>query len=149
MTTTTFPRTRCVQRPPGRRPTGSILFAALICLLVVMSMVAAMLKSALSARRQIRVERNLRQTELLLHAGAERAAFRLSHDDIYHGETWSIPAAELSGQDAGQVEIQASQDSETTKWRVHLVAEYPFGSERSIRRSLTVIVPSYTPRVQE
>ena len=137
------------KRHGSPRPAGSILFAALVCLLVVMAMVAAMLQSALHGRQQIRVQRNLRQTELLLQAGADRAAIRLIREADYRGETWTIPADALAGQEEGQVTIQASRETEAAPWRVRVVAEYPFGSRRSVRRSLNFYVPLQTPSIQE
>src|SRR5215212_2333351 len=75
---------------------GAVLVAALVCLLIVMAMLGAMLKGTLIAQRQLHRERDLRQTELLLQAGSDRAAYRLGTDAQYHGETWKLPAKAIA-----------------------------------------------------
>jgi hypothetical protein len=121
-----------------------VLAAALVCLLIVMGMLAGMLKGALRERRQMRQERDLRQTELLVEAGANRAAFRLAADDSYAGETWNVPTGEIIGLGAGQVVIEVARketdedetdDNDDGPWQVRVVAEYPLGGESSIRRT--------------
>ena len=135
-------------RKGRRRRRGAVMVAALFCLLIVMAMIGTMLQGALRARRQLHTERNLRQAELLLQAGADRASFRLASEAGYQGETWAPPREATVGR--GQVTIEALRDSDTKPWRVHIVAEYPLGSERSIRRSRTFLFfPSAMPRVQE
>jgi hypothetical protein len=138
-------RRRC-----GRRfSPGAVLVAALVCLLIVTSLVGGMLQGALRARRQLHVERDLRQTELLLQAGLERGVFRLTNEDDYRGETWNIPAEALHRQGAGRVLVEASRQTEGEPWRLYVVAEYPVGGEMSIRRSRTVSIKSSTSQDQE
>ena len=112
-----------------------MLVVALVCLLIVMSLLGGMLKGALRERRQLRQQRDLRQAELLLEAGADRAAFRLAADADYAGETWSVPAEEIIGLGAGQVEIETVRDASDGPFQVRVVAEYPLGGESSIRRT--------------
>ena len=130
--------TRCVR--PRRR--GTILVVALVCLLIVMTLVALLLQGALRARRQLRAERDRRQAELLLAAGIERAALRLADEADYRGETWELPAEAIVGTGSGQVTISAAREAADRPWQVYVVAEYPLGSELSIRRSRTVLVSS-------
>ncbi|MFV2067974.1 MAG: hypothetical protein ACC645_13455 [Pirellulales bacterium] len=131
----------------SRRRSGAVLVAALVCLLIVTAMIGTMLERAVSARRQLRVERDRRQAELLLQAGVDRAALRLVRQTDYQGETWMTPEEVMAGR--GQVTIEALRASDTTSWRVHVIAEYPFGSERSIRRSRTFVLPSPLSAIQE
>jgi hypothetical protein len=124
-----------------------VLAVALVCLLIVMGLLAGMLKGALRERRQMRQERDLRQTELLVEAGADRAAVRLAADDGYDGETWNVPAEEIIGLGAGQVLIEVTRDAsaedrEDAPWLVRIVAEYPLGGETSIRRTRSFTVRS-------
>jgi hypothetical protein len=134
------PRTRANTRQ------GAVLVAALVCLLVVMAMLGAMLKGALLAQRQLHRERDLRQTELLLQAGSDRAAYRLANDANYRGENWKLPANAIVDNGEGQVTIEASATGAPSVWSVKVVAEYPLGGETSIRRSRTFQVPSQNPR---
>ena len=128
---------------------GAVLIAALVCLLVVMSILGSMLQGAIVARRQLHAERDLRQTELLLQAGVDRAAFRLAGESDYRGETWEIPAEEIIGLGNGRVTIAATRASDTTPWQLDVIAEYPVGSQRSVRRSGTFFVQSQPTQMQE
>jgi Tfp pilus assembly protein PilX len=132
--------------PSARR--GTVLIVALVCLLIGMTLVCALLQGTLRARRQLRVERDRRQTELLLQAGLDRAALRLAKETDYRGESWDIPAASLSGNSAALVTIKVSREADDHPWQIHVVAEYPAGSELSIRRSRTVLLQN-TEQPQE
>jgi hypothetical protein len=134
------------------RHSGVILFIALISLLIVMAILGQMLRTSLQAQRQLHPERDLRQTELLLQAGADRAAYRLANQADYRGETWRLPAASIVGAGDGEVTIAASRDSDQQPWHVHVIAEYPHGGVSTIRRSRTFLVPtqiSQSPQSQE
>jgi hypothetical protein len=134
---------------PGSCRRGAVLVAALVCLLIVMAMLGAMLRGTLRARMQMHVQRDLRQCELLLEAGVERAAFRLASEADYRGETWAVPADSVVGSGEGQVTIAATRAADDQPWQLSVAAEYPLGSDSSIRRSRTVFVPSKTIPFQE
>lgn len=124
------------QRQPQK---GAVLICVIICLAVATLLLAGMLKGTLLTMRQIRTERHLRQTEWLVQAGAERAAFRLASDVEYTGEVWSLAAQEIAGTDPGVVSISVSRDS-TDRARVRVVAEFPSGSVASIRRTREFLI---------
>lgn len=135
--TTSFKR-----RPPiRRRRRGAILVVAMVCLLVVTAIVGAMLHRAIVARRQLHAERNLRQTELLADAGAERALRRVADDAEYRGETWRLSAGQIIGRDPGEVTIQLTHGADDEPWSVRVVAAYPADSEVSVRRTRTFTIP--------
>jgi hypothetical protein len=123
--------------------------AALVALLIVMTILGNMLEGTLRARRQLRAERDRRQTELLVDAGADRAAARLSADVNYRGETWSLPSQAIAGSGDGQVAIEVIRGEDEAQRQVRVVAEYPIGSASSIRRSRTFAVRFPTPQGQE
>ena len=149
------------RRPPQtrrhRRP-AAILIVALVTLLVVSSLVLSMVKRALDDRRQLRQEHELQQVELLVDAGLRRAAIRLAADADFDGETWDIPATELSGHCDARIVIEVApapadvslaEDSPTEgsddepaseAQLIRVIAEYPVGSETSIRRTRTVTI---------
>lgn len=126
--------------PRGSSSRGVVLVAALVCLLVVTGIVGGMLQSAVRARRQLHAERDLRQTELLLDAGAARAASRLANEPEYDGETWRLAAAEIIGRDAGVVTIRTAPADDENSWQAEVLAEYPAGGESSIRRTRTFVI---------
>ena len=131
-----------------QRRRGMVLVAALVCLVVVMALLGHMLVGALRTGRQMHRERDRRQCELLLQAGQGRAALRIAADASYAGEVWNIPAAEIGGQSEGQVTIQVSKNANSPP-HIRVLAEYPRGSEHSIRRSRSALLPSTNPLSQE
>jgi type II secretory pathway component PulK len=132
------------QKPPhAHRPKGgAVMVAALVCLLIVMSILGSMLHAALRAQRQLRVERDRRQVEFLLQAGVNRAVERLSTDSAFRGDTWSLPTEAIVGRGRGSVSSEVSPASNEQSWQIRIVAEYPAGSEWSIRRSRSFLVPA-------
>ncbi len=123
---------------------GSVLVAALVCLAIIVAMLSSMLVAAVRTTRQLRAERDLRQCELLLQAGADRAAYRIASDRNYRGETWTVAAVELAGVGDGKVTIEPGPEQQLT-----ITAEYPAGSETSIRRSRNFKFPSSQSSAQE
>jgi Tfp pilus assembly protein PilX len=124
---------------------GAVLVAALVCMLVVMTLIGTMLQGTLRARRQMRVERDRRQAELLVDAGLSRAALRLSRDVEYRGESWQLTPEQIVGRGGGLVTIAASRAAADKPWQVHVVAEYPLGGGFSIQRSRTFPVETTQP----
>jgi hypothetical protein len=106
-------------------------------LLIVTALVGNMLRGAITARRHLHAERDRRQTELLLQAGADRAARRLASDAQYRGDTWELPADAIVGNGAGRVTTELSRPAGSGQWQAHIVAEYPLGRDIPIRRSQT------------
>jgi hypothetical protein len=85
------------------------------------------------------LEKHLRQTEWLVEAGVERAAFRLMNDEEYNGEQWPLPADEIVGTHPGLVSITVRRESMGPA-TVRVVAEYPAGEATSIRRTREFLV---------
>jgi hypothetical protein len=103
-------------------------------LLVIMTLVGQMLLSAVRTGRQWKVERDARQCELLLQAGMNRALEQLSKNADYQGSTHELPAEQIIAQGAGRVVIDVTRPSEN-QVELRVAAEYPLGSEHSVRRS--------------
>src|SRR5258708_3419668 len=127
---------------PNQRRRGAVMVVALVCLLIVVGIIGNMLRGALRDRRALLAERDLRETELILQAGVDRAAYRLAGDPDYHGETWRPTAEQILGRGAGEVTIETSREAADKPWQIRVVAEYPLGGELSVRRSRTLLIPS-------
>ena len=127
-------------RPANRR--GLMVIVALVCLLVVMSIVGSMLKNAMFSRRELLTERDRRQSELLLQAGANRAAMRLSVDPGFEGDTWELPAAAIVSSGSGRVVTEVTRSEDSRTWDIAVIAEYPLGRDFPIRRSHTFRITS-------
>jgi hypothetical protein len=137
-----FNSTYPCRRRVREKKRGAILIAALVCLAIVMGLLGSMLAGAIRTGRQLHAERDLRQCELLLAAGVDRAMLRLATEPDYRGETWTLPAAEMIAGGDGVVTIDVALDATQQPWPFKVSAEYPAGSERSIRRSRTILLPS-------
>jgi hypothetical protein len=112
-------------------------------------MLGVMLQTAVRARRQLTVERDRRQAELLLQAGADRAAYRLASEADYRGETWKLDSDAIVGNGSANVTIAAERAAEPAEWRVQVVAEYPLDSHRAIRRSQSFFIQPNLPTGKE
>jgi hypothetical protein len=122
-----------------RRKRGVVLVCVVVCLAVATLLIGAMLKRTLLTRRQIRTEKHLRQADWLMQAGAERAAYRLAKDVEYNGEQWSLKADTIAGRKPGLVNISVRRES-PDRASVRVVAEYPSGEAKSIRRTREYLV---------
>lgn len=131
---------------------GLVLIAALVCLVVSMAIVGTMLKAAIAARRQLHTERDLRQTELLLQAGFERAAFQLASNTAFSGDTWNLADDEIIGRGAGRVTTnieRAANGGRASSWQIHVLAEYPLGRDFPIQRSQTFTIAANALPLEE
>ncbi len=132
-------------RTSFKRRRAGVLIAALVCLSIVMALVGCMLLAALQAGRQLHVQRDLRQCELLLAAGVARAVNLASNSAEYRGEKWRMSAEQIIGNAAGEVTIEIVPDTGGEKRQLLVVAEYPLGDVASIRRSQTILDPFTRP----
>jgi len=132
-----------------RQRRAAILIAALVCLAIVMALVGGMLLSALRSARQLRTERDLRQCQLLLTAGIARAKAQLADSPDYRSEVWRLEAEKISNSAVGEVTIRINANAPPNQRQIDVIAEYPLGSETSIRRSQTIFVPITRPARQE
>lgn len=101
-------------RPASRR--GSLIVCVLACLLIASTIIASTTRSALQRRRNVHVEHQLRQTELLLDAGVLRAARQLRVSRDFVGETWR-PAGAISRFDGARVEIRVAKNPQNDNLR--------------------------------
>jgi hypothetical protein len=131
-------RDSVTRKLPCRRRQASILICVLVCLAVATALVVQTTHSALRARRDMRTERQLRQTELLLEAGVQRAAQRLAANVEYSGETWILSPESIPGSSLARIEITVpSLDDGDWPRRVQVVAQLSAGGLNAIQRSYT------------
>jgi hypothetical protein len=129
-------------RPIERR--AVVLMSVLVCLAVAMSLFLVWLKTAALERRQLQVQQDRMQAEILADAGLDRAAAQLLSASDYSAETWQIGPESLAGRGAAAVAIRVEAAPENAQARtVHTVAEYPVGSMQCVRRSkqITIVLP--------
>lgn len=121
---------RYSHRPAAHRPAahprtsdrlGTLIVCVLVCLLVSASIAAATTHAALQWRRGIRMEHQLRQTDLLLDAGILRASKQLRRSNEYRGETWR-PGRDSVGFESPLVEIRVRAGNDPGIRQVEVVA---------------------------
>jgi type II secretory pathway component PulK len=127
---------------------GLVIFAALACLMIAAALIGGMLKSAIQARRQLLTECDCRQAELLLQAGADRAAARLADDPAFRGDVWKLAADEITGSGSGQVTTEVIR-GDNDSLQVRVISEYPLDRNFAVRRSRTFPITLSTSLSQE
>ena len=68
---------------------GTVLICVLACLGVVIAFVLCTTQSSLRGRREVRMQRQLLQTDLLCEAGVLRAKQQFNKSPDYVGEKWT------------------------------------------------------------
>lgn len=115
---------------------GSILVCVVACLGIASALVLAMTQSALRAHKEVRTDRALRQTELLLEAGVQRIAQQLARDPEYTGETWILAPETIRGAESAQLELKVpSLDDGQWPRHAQVIARLPSGRGQVIQRS--------------
>lgn len=103
MTSARFEKALITARPRS----GVALIMMMICLLLVTTMSAALVRMALLQREQLERSSWATQADWLALSARERAVAQRAADSAYAGETW-LPADSPEGAPIGRVEISIS-----------------------------------------
>ncbi len=115
--------------PARPRRTGMILAIVLVALLVVMLFGAALANVFLAQRQLVRHNEQQQQAFWLAESALHRAAHRYANEPGYEGETWQVPADDLSGTHAGVAVIRVEAVNEAKpSHRIVVDASYPSGA---------------------
>lgn len=99
----------------SRSRSGSVLICVLACLGVVIALVMTTMQSSLRGRREVRMQRQLIQTEFLCEAGVQRAVQQLKKSPEYQGEKWLPKLGSTSfGIAAIEIRIEPSKEAVNT-----------------------------------
>ena len=134
---------------------GVLLAVVIVCLAVASAVLLAVVKTTVTASRQIQTQAWQTQARWLAESGLDRAAARLATDGAYVGETWRVPVAAFGGVDAGsnatsnaaadevaavvKIEVEAVADQPRQR-RVRVQADYPDHPEQRARQSRQAVV---------
>lgn len=121
---------------------GTVLICVLACLGVVLAMVMSTLQSSLRGRNEVRMQRQLVQTELLCEAGVQRAVRQIAKSPKYQGEKW-MPKLSIPSFEFVVVEIRTEESVELPQSiRVEVVATLSTSavSNDSMQRSHTFTI---------
>ena len=131
-------RTASLQPSPRR---GSTLIFAFVALLIVSMLGASLIRTVTLSRQQLQRETLHTQAVLLAESGAARAIARLNASSDYTGETWSVPAEQLTtGRTASVLIIVAPVAAHPEQALIAATAEYPQGSPTAIRITKRITV---------
>ena len=125
---------------------GTVLICVLACLGVVIALVMSTVQSSLRGRREVRLQRQLVQTELLCEAGVQRAVKKLTISPDYNGEKW-MPKLGITSFDFVLIEIRTKASSDDPKsLRVEVIATLATSTESndSMQRSHTFTIDATT-----
>jgi type II secretory pathway component PulK len=121
-----------------------VLAAALVEFLIVVAILFAVLQDVVHHHRQLLIGRQQLQAVWLAQAGVDRAVAQLRASPDYRGETWRVPADDLDGFGAAEVQIRLQPIADKSS-DLHLTveAEYPTDSTRRSQqtREATIHLP--------
>ena len=120
---------------PAQAQRASILICVLVCLAVSTALVTSMVHNALQSRREIRTQHQVRQAELLLAAGVQRAAQQLQLASDYLGEEWTLALGVIPHVDSGRVTIYATRAEGKRQRKVSVTAHLLIGDSIVVQRS--------------
>ncbi|MCC6125244.1 MAG: hypothetical protein IT426_09800 [Pirellulales bacterium] len=110
----------------ARRPRGFVLIVFLVCLAVAAALIVGTARIALTSHKAAQTAAWSVQARWLAESGVERAAAKLAADAAYAGETWTVSAAELGGQEGGAVRIEVKLVAGEEKRRtIRVEADFP------------------------
>ena len=114
------------RKPPKPRRRAAILIIILVCFIVAAAMFVMLGRQAVAERRASQARFWTAQAQWIAEAAVERAAARLVADAKYKGETWTIPAAEMGGEQNAKVSIHVENVAGRPDSRaVRVEADYP------------------------
>jgi Tfp pilus assembly protein PilX len=123
---------------------GTILAAALICLLVVSVLGASLLRRTILEHRQSLQRERQGQAFWLAESGLQRARAALTASHSYAGETWQVPSDQLADRDAGTITIEVQTDEASPNQRRILVTA-AWGDDQihrvTFRRQIQIKMP--------
>lgn len=128
------------------RRRGTVIVCVLACLVIGSMLAATTMQAALQGRREVRLQRQLRQTELLCEAGVIRAAQQLTQSADYTGEEWR-PALDIPAFFDAQVVITVDNIQDSPVLQITVVARLDSSSDNDgpMQRSHTFNTIASTP----
>jgi hypothetical protein len=110
----------------SHRRRGAVLIVILVCFAVAATLFMLVAGQSVLVHRLSEKQLWTAQAQWVAEAASERAAARLIADANYNGETWTIPAAALSGADSAVARIHVERIADRPDRRlVRVEADYP------------------------
>ncbi len=120
---------------------GFALIGVMIVLVVCSMLVVSWFRTIAAQREQLRMAEDRLTAEWLAEGAMDRAAAKFRHSPDYQGETWTVAADELGGQNGATMKIRIEPVAEhSDRHTIEIEADYPQNSLRSVRVSKRIIV---------
>ena len=117
----------------SRSRSGTVLICVLACLAIVIALVMTTIQSSLRGRREVRMQRQLIQTEFLCEAGVQRAVQQLKNSPEYKGEKW-FPKLSSTSYENAAIEIRIEPSTEVVNTlRAEVIATLAESAESNDR----------------
>jgi len=105
---------------------GAVLFAVIVCVMIAAAIFVSIIRTAAACRRASQRQLQQAQAAWLAESALERAAAALAGDAQYGGETWNVPADQLTGEYPAVVLIEVEPvPGRGDRRRVRARADYP------------------------
>ena len=114
---------------------AAVLICVLACLAIATALSTAMVRKALTARREMQTQHQVCQAELLLTAGVQRALHQLQADAEYAGEMLDLSDLDSPSIDSAQVEIETTSSEESDERMIRVTAQLSTAGETVVRRT--------------
>ena len=122
---------------------GITVAVTLVCLLVVVTLGAALVRAMVDHRRQTLRDQHRVQAFWLAESAIDRAISQLASSPGYKGETWQIDSDSLGGRWPGSVLIRVEQAGTDEQARKVIVeSRYPEDTVRRVTERIEVVVKS-------
>jgi len=122
---------------------GITVALTLVCLLVVVTLGATLVRSLVDHRRQSLRDQHRIQAFWLAESAVERATSQLASSPDYQGETWQVDRDSLGTRWSGSVLIRVEKaDTDETLRKIVIESRYPEDVERRVSERIEVIIKS-------
>lgn len=120
-----------------------VVVAAVVAFAIAATFLFYLMKNTLDQQRQMLTHRQEIQADWLAAAGIDRALAKLKQSPDYNGETWRVPADELSDTAAAEVVIQIEDSNLFNQRKITAQANYPLDTPHRARKThaKTIILP--------
>jgi type II secretory pathway component PulK len=118
---------------------GMALPLVLICIVIAMTIGAALTQTILLHYRHAQLAEHQCQSLWLAESAVQRAVHKLRNSPQYQGEVWNIPAGTLSGKEPGRVTIQVERRDGA--WKVRVEAVFPDHPQYRVVAQRELVVP--------
>ncbi len=120
---------------------GIIVAVTLVCLVIVATLGAALVRAMVDQRRHSLRDQHSVQAFWLAESAIDRAVSQLASSPDYEGETWQVDKGSLGGRWSGSVLIRVEK-TETDEQAHKIIVEtrYPTAATRRVTKRIELVI---------